>query len=153
MAEYPIWAVTTSIKEGLSANEGLRQFRAGGGRIGRSTWLALRAEVGAALAMRPVEMAAQLDAVPEANHIMQFTTTNATGFLQQVEVLYRIKGTDTVVNRPFSVTGTELLTRQQAIQHALDTMAQAQQNGSYGEQVLLGAVYTGTYSMQPGAVE
>lgn len=153
MAVYPIWAVVTSIKEGLSANEGLRQFRAGGGHIGRSTWLALRSEVGAALAARPAEMAAELDAVPTGSDVMQFTTTNATGFLQQVEVLYRIKGTDTVVNRPFSVTGTELLTRQQAVEKALETMAQAQQEGNYGEQVILGAVYTGSYSMQPGVLE
>lgn len=153
MAVYPIWAVTESIKEGLSANEGLRQFRAGGGHIGRSTWLALRSEVGAALAARPGEMAAALDSIPSAAETLQFTTASATGYLQQVEVLYRLKGTDEIINRPFSVTGQELLSRQDAIQSALDTMAQAQQSGKYDEQVVLGAVYTGTYSMQPGAVE
>jgi hypothetical protein len=150
---YPGWAAISSVKQGLSANEGLRQFRAAGGKIGRSAWLALRAEVGAALANRPTEMAAPLNAIPGAEHVQQFTTTSATGVIQQVEVLYRVKGTDTIVNRPFSVKGQQMITRQDAIQAALDQMALSQQRTLYEEQVILGAVYVGTYQLVPGGAQ
>lgn len=150
MGVYPGWAAIESIKTGLSANEGLRQFRAAGGRIGRSAWLALRAEAGAALAARPTEMSANLASIPAGTEINTFTTVEKTGFIQQVEVLYRVKGTDAVVNRPYSVKGDQLLARQDAIQAALDDMASQQQQGRYEEQVLLGAVYTGTFQLVPG---
>lgn len=152
MSIYPTPYVIDSIKQGLSANEGLRQFRAGGGKIGRSAWLALRAEVGAALANRESEMSANLNSVPATNEQTTFTTTNASGFIQQVEVLYRVKGSDVIVNRPFSVKGDTLITRQQAIESALDTMSRSQQSGNYGEQVILGAAYVGTYNLVPGGV-
>lgn len=152
MSVYPGWAAVSSVKEGLSANEGLRQFRAAGGKIGRSAWLALRAEVGTALANRPAEMAAPLTAVPGPEHTTVFSTTKASGVIQQVEVLYRVKGTDTVVNRPFSVKGQSMVTRQEAVQAALDQMSQAQQSNLYEEQVILGAVYVGSYELVPQAV-
>lgn len=150
MGVYPGWVAVESIKLGLSANEGLRQFREAGGKIGRSAWLALRAEAGAALANRPAEMAANLASIPNGNEITTFTTQVKSGFIQQVEVLYRVKGTDTVVNRPYSVKGDQLLARQDAIQAALDSMQQNQQGGRYEEQVTLGAVYVGTYALVPG---
>jgi len=147
---YPGWAATSSIKEGLSANEGLRQFREAGGRIGRSAWLALRAEAGAALAARPAEMAASLTGIPSGTEVTTFSTVKATGVIQQVEVLYRVKGTDTVVNRPFSVKGAAMVSRQDAINAALDTMSAAQQDNKYEEQVVLGAVYVGSYELVAG---
>lgn len=150
MSVYPGWGAVLSIKQGLSANEGLRQFRAAGGRIGRSAWLALRAEAGAALAKRPAEMAASLPSIPSGTEVTTFSTVKASGVIQQVEVLYRVKGTDTVVNRPFSVKGATMVSRQDAINAALDTMSAAQQSNRYEEQVILGAVYVGSYELVPG---
>jgi hypothetical protein len=147
---YPGWAAISSIKQGLSANEGLRQFRAAGGKVGRSAWLALRAEVGAALAKRPAEMAANLASIPAGTEVTRFSTVKATGVIQQVEVLYRVKGTDAIVNRPFSVKGAQMIARQDAINAALDAMNAAAQAGQYEEQVVLGAVYVGTYELVPG---
>lgn len=150
MSVYPGWAAISSIKQGLSANEGLKQFRAAGGHVGRSAWLALRAEVGAALAKRPAEMAANLASVPVGTEVSTFSTVKASGVIQQVEVLYRVKGTDAVVNRPFSVKGQQMIARQDAIQAALDQMSASQQQDLYEEQVILGAVYVGSYELVPG---
>jgi len=153
MALYPGTWAAESIKLGLSANEGLKQFRAGGGHVGRSAWLALRAEAGAALADRPLEMAANLNSVPTNIDTLRFQNGTKTGFLHQVELLIRTKGTDVVTNRPFSVRSNTLMTRAEAIQSALDTLAQNAAVDKYEEQVVLGGVYVGTYQLVPGLPE
>jgi hypothetical protein len=153
MALYPGTWAAESIKLGLSANQGLKQFRDSGGHVGRSAWLALRAEAGAALANRPEEMAANLNSVPTNIDTLRFQNGTKTGFLHQVELLIRTKGTDVVTNRPFSVRSNTLMTRAEAIQSALDTLAQNAANDKYEEQVVLGGVYVGTYQLVPGLPE
>jgi hypothetical protein len=148
-----MWAAIRSIRDGLSATEGLRQFRDAGGAIRTDTWYKLRAEAGAAIAARGSELAANLDAIPSGNEVTLFSTTNARGVLQQVEVTYRIKGTDVIATRPFSVTGVDFVSRQAAIETALQTMAQAQAEDKYADQVILGAAYVGSYRMTPGGME
>lgn len=150
MALYPGTWAAESIKLGLSANEGLRQFRAGGGHVGRSAWLALRAEAGTALAARPAEMSANINSIPTNINTLRFENGNKTGFLQQVELLIRNKGTDVVTNRPFSIRTDTLMTRAEAIAKAIDIFAQNTDEYEEGTAIQLGAVYTGTYQLVPG---
>lgn len=153
MALYPGTWAAESIKLGLSANESLRQFRAGGGHIGRSTWLALRAEAGTALANRPAEMSATLTSVPTDIATLRFQNGSKTGFLQQVELLIRERGTDIVTNRPFSIRTDTLMTRAEAMAKAMDLFAQNTDAYEKGSSVQLGAVYAGTYQLVPGLPE
>lgn len=153
MALYPATWAAESIKLGLSANEGLRQFRAGGGHIGRSAWLALRAEAGTALAARPAEMAAPLNSIPTNIDTLRFQNGSKTGFIQQVELLIREKGTDVVTNRPFAIRTDALMTRAEAMAKAMDIFAQNTDQYEQGSSVQLGAVYTGTYQLVPGLPE
>jgi hypothetical protein len=147
---YPGTWAAESIKQGLSANEGLRQFRAQGGSVGRSAWLALRAEAGVALSRRPDEMSANLNAIPTNTDPLRFQNGTKTGFIQQVEILIRSKGTDVITNRPFAVRTDTLMTRAEAIAYALNVMEQNAGSDRYANQVALGGVYTGTYELTPG---
>ncbi len=149
---YPTPSIIRAIREGLSANESLRQFRAAGGSIRRSVWLRLYADTKANIDARGGELTASLDAFPGGRDVQVFDTVNARGVLQQVEISYRIKGSDQIETRPFSLTGTEFVTRQQAIEEALRVYGDAVSSGQYEEQVILGATYVGSYIMQPGAV-
>jgi hypothetical protein len=153
MALYPGTWAAESIKQGLSANEGLRQFRAQGGHVGRSTWLALRAEAGVSLAARPGEMGAALNSMPTDIQPLRFQNGTKTGFIHQVELLIRARGTDIVTNRPFSVRSDALMTREAALAKAMEVMAQNSQNDQYSDQVVLGGTYTGTYQLTPGLPE
>lgn len=134
-----------SVKQGLSANEGLRQYRAAGGAIARQSWLRLRSTIAKSLGDITREAGANPAAIPNASEINTFPDSAFSGYLQQVEVAYRLKGTAEVNIRHFTVKTQQLLSRQDAIASALAAMAQAQAEGNYQEQVILGGTYTGTY--------
>lgn len=153
MAELhaPGW-VAGSVREGLSARQGLRQFREAGGRIRDAVWYKLYSEQQVYTSGMRDEVTRPLNALPESTHIVDMTTKRATGYLQQIDVFTRAKGTDIVTVRPFMITTQNLLSRGDAVSQALTQMQQAIDEERY-EETLLGAVYTGTRRMQRGDVE
>jgi hypothetical protein len=140
------WALQ-SVLEGLSANEGLRQFRESGGHVGRSTWLQARGEVERVVADREGVYDEQQHLIPNASEIQTWTTKGSQGYVQQVEVLARDNETQQVISIPYSRMGTELVSRAQAIQEAIDLYSQP--TPSREGQAILGGVYTGTYQAKP----
>jgi hypothetical protein len=144
----PTW-VASFVREGLSANRGLAAFRAEGGRIQRSVWLRIYREQRAATGRVLDEATAPLTAKPNRDEIVPMSTVRARGYLATIDVFTRLKGTDAVVTRPFMLSGQELLTRGAAVQKALQMMQTAVDDERYDE-VILGAIYTGTRIMQPG---
>lgn len=146
----PGW-VAAGIRQGLSANKSLDEFRAAGGSIGRSVWLKLYAEQKESTSRMRDEMTAPLSAVPSAQEIVPMTTKRKSGYLQTLDIYARIKGTDVVVTRPFMFSGSTLMSRGEALTQALTMMQQAVSEERY-EEVILGGVYTGTRLMTPGEV-
>lgn len=144
---YPIWAVLGAQNEGLSASAGLGAYRDAGGEVRTQSWYRLWGEARAAVADKLDEATAPLNRRPSAHEVQEWTTTNATGFLQQVEVFVRDRITGEVVAKPFSVTGEHLISRGNAISQALDHFSENQED--YDETVL-GAVHVGAYQMTPG---
>lgn len=145
-SDLPVWAVLDALKEGRSATSGLAAYRAAGGNVRTQTWYRLHGEVQSALAGRIGEASAPLDRAPGGDETTKWTTRNAGGFLQQVEVLVRDRATGEVMAKPFSVTGEAMLTRGEAISQALD--AYMDNADEYEEQVL-GAVHVGAYELVP----
>lgn len=152
MAELhaPGW-VAAGIREGLSATAALRDFRSAGGSLRDAVWYKLYAEQKTAVGSIINEVTAPLAAVPSAHEILPMTTKRATGYLQTIDVYTRIKGTDVVTTKPFMLTGQDLLSRGEAVARALTQMQTAVDEDRY-EEVILGAVYTGTRIMAPGEV-
>lgn len=146
----PGW-VAASIREGLSASAGLREYRANGGSIRDATWYRLYAEQKSSVDKIGYESTAPLGAVPTASEIVPMTTKRATGFLQTMDIYTRLTGTDVIVTRPFMITTSELLSRGEALTQAMTTMQQAVDEERYSE-TLLGGIYTGTRVMTPGEV-
>ena len=146
--ELPVWAVLDSIATGQSASAGLAAYRAAGGEVRTQTWYRLHGEVQASLAGRIQEAAAPLNRRPTGEEVQTMSTTSAKGYLQQIEVLVRNRGTGEVEAKPFSVTGDQLISRGNAISQALDAFAGGVEEGSFEEQVL-GAVHVGAYQMVP----
>lgn len=152
MAEFhaPGW-VAAGIRDGLSATAALRVFRDAGGTIGNSAWYSLYAEQKASTANVINETVAPLGAIPAAHEIIPWTTKRREGYVQTVDVYVREVGSSTVTTVPFMLSGDELLTRGDAVATALTQMQAAVDEGRY-EEVVLGAVYTGTRQMKVGVV-
>jgi hypothetical protein len=140
------WALN-SVLTGQSARAGLGAYRAAGGRLGSQSWYRLVGEIQASLAAREGIYDEPLNLRPVAAEIRTWTTAKARGYIQQVEVLVREKTTGQIVSVPFSVHGRSLVSRRNAIQQALDVYSD--DNAKRYDQVVLGAVYTGTYEARP----
>jgi hypothetical protein len=138
-----------AILQGYSATAGLAAFREAGGRIANSTWYRLTGEMQKMLADKEGNYDEPVDLVPAAEHIQTWTTDKARGFIQQVEVLARDKATGEIISVPFSVSGRSLVSRRNAINQALDVYSS--DSADKYEQIILGAVYTGTFEAIPKA--
>lgn len=147
----PGW-VAAALREGLSASAALRQYRDAGGRMRDSVWRKLYAEQKTAIGRQLDEMTAPLTAIPDQSEMTLMTTKRATGYLQTLDIFVRLKGTDTVITRPFMFSGSTLMSRGEALSTALTQMQAAVDDERY-EEVVLGGVYTGTRIMQVGETE
>lgn len=151
MADYAFTSALRSVREGMSARAGLTAFRAGGGSVRDSVWFRSYAEARSTLAARADEVGRPLNRRPTGDERRSITEWKGDPrVLQQVEVLYRVRGEDEIQRTWFTVTSDRGVTRQRAIDQAIDWFDQGVAEGSPpGEvQVLLGAVHTGAY--QPG---
>lgn len=140
------WALL-SVQEGWSAREGLGNYRAAGGHLANASWYHLVGEIQASLADREGVYDEPINLRPVAGEIRVWTTAKAKGYIQQVEVLVRDKGTGQIISVPFSVQGKSLVSRRNAIKQALDVYSGS--NAKKYNQQVLGAIYTGTYEARP----
>jgi hypothetical protein len=149
-SDYVLGPAIAAVKAGLSANQGLRDFRAGGGRVARSTWLQTVAEVRRTLSDNLDEATRPLGRRPNSGEITPITTRKRSGFIQQIDVYVRDRETGVVESRPFSWRTQVLITRRAAIGEALAAF----QNGVIGspsvyDEQILGATYVGTLQLNP----
>lgn len=153
MAELhaPGW-VAGALRQGMSATAGLREYRAAGGRMRDTVWRKLWAEQKASIEKQGAEMTAPLSAIPDRSEMSVMTTKRREGYLQTLDIFVRLRGTDTVITRPFMFSGSTLMSRGEALTKALTQMQTAVDEERY-EEVVLGGVYTGTRIMQLGEVE
>jgi len=143
------WALL-SVQEGMSGRQGLAAYREAGGRLGTGSWYRLVGEIQRGLSDREGVYDEPLNLRPVASEIRTWTTSKARGYIQQVEVLVREKATGQIISVPFSVQGRSLVSRRNAIRQALDVYSD--DNAKKYDQVVLGAVYTGTYEARPSGV-
>lgn len=149
MVDFPFAHAIRTVREGMSARAGLAAFRAAGGAVTDATWYRMVTEARTTVAARVGELSAPLDRRPTAGEATRWTTVNASGWAQQVEVIVRDVGTSEIRTIPFTVTGTKPITRQAAIDKALQTYSP--DSGSGGNEVILGAVYVNSIIMEPGS--
>lgn len=145
-AQWALLAVT----EGWSATAGLDRYRAEGGHMANQTWYRLFGEIKSSIDNRAGTYNEPLNLRPTASEIQTWTTAKATGYIQQVEVLVRDRGTGQIISVPFSVTGRALVSRANALRQALDVYTS--DNAKKYNQQVLGAIYTGTYQAIPKGV-
>lgn len=141
-----------TVKAGISANQGLRNLQAAGAGVARATWLRTVAEVRRTLSDQLDEATRPLNRRPLPSEITPITTKTRTGFIQQVDVYVKNRDTGEVESRPFSWRGQVLITRQAAVNEALNAF----NDGVTGSpdrfnETIIGATYTGTLALNPFA--
>jgi hypothetical protein len=144
---YPATWALQAVQAGLSARAGLREFREAGGHVGDSTWYKVYGEVAAHISLREGIYSEPQNLRPVASEIQQWTTSKATGYIQQIEVLVRERGTGEIISVPYSAMGRTLRSRRNIINEALNVYSD--ENAQKYNQQILGAVYTGTYQAVP----
>lgn len=149
MADWPFSAAIRSVRDGLSARAGLRAYRGGGGRIQDSRWFRAYGQARAAVGARPAALAAPLDRRATADEVLTWTTRGARGRLDQVEVYVLDRDSGDVIPIPYSVRSQTGVTRQQAIDEALNVYTP---EGEGYNQVILGAAHVGAFDLQPGDI-
>lgn len=150
MADSILSAAIRTVKEGLSANEGLRQALSAGLHVQRQTWLRMVGTVQRDLADQISEVTRPLNRKPGPDEIHGYVSKRATGYIHYVDVMVKDRATGAVVFRPYSVKRSALLTRREAVNEALAGFRKAilDSPSEYDEQVL-GAVHTATYQYIP----
>lgn len=130
-----------AIGEGQSANAWMRTLTESGAGVRRQVGLRVYGQARAIAAEYGQEATRPLDRVPTAAESRQWPTRESDGILQTVQLFYRERVTGNIVQRFYNVKTAEGITRQQAIDQAV--AANTGNAGRY-EQVLVGAVHTGT---------
>jgi hypothetical protein len=144
---YPATWALQGVQAGLSARAALRDFRQAGGRVADSTWYKVYGEVAAQISLREGIYDEPQNLRPTANEIQTWSTVRASGYVQQVEVLVRDRGTGEIISVPYTSLGKTLRSRRSVINEALEIYSD--ENAEKYNQSILGAVYSGTYAAQP----
>lgn len=147
LAAWP--TALSSASQGMSANAFARQLAELGLGARRSEVLALYKIARETIAKSQDEPLRPTGSVPSSDEIGVWPTKNVTGFAHTVTLTYRDKTTGHIAQTWWRTTFTDPVTRQEAINEAIDAYAQ---NAEDYNQVLIGAAHTSTYRYQPVAI-
>ena len=142
-------------QEGYSANQWLTALRDLGRGVRRGFGLKVFAEAKALAAEYGQEPARSMESVPRFGEMRQWPTRGSTGVLQTVKLFYREKVTGNLIEKFYSVRTAEGITRQEAVNRAIDayeSSAPVNQGGSKPiEATFEGAAHTGAAILTPTA--
>lgn len=136
-------------KEGMSANKWLAALRAAGTGVRRAVGLRLFGLAKGIAAEAGEEPTRDLDVVPSLAEMPPSPTRNSEGVLQTVRLVYRERVTGNLREVFHSTVSTSGITRQEAIDNAID--AYAAHSAEY-QTDLVGAVHTSAIRLVPVSV-
>lgn len=137
-----------AVREGMSANSWLAALREAGSGVRRSVGLAIFGQARTLAREYESEPSRPLDQPPSFGEMRQWPTRASEGVLQTVQLYYREDVTGRIVQRFYNVKSAEGMTRQEAIDAAIDANVDSAERY---QQVLVGAVHTGAAILVSGA--
>lgn len=144
----PAGFIAQSIRDGLSGNESLRQFREAGGSMRNEYWRSTFADVRDAMARSESVAGLNPDAIPNAEDYAQWAMGRGGQYATQVNVFMRGKGTGDSGFQPFTYVTDEPHTPGEAEQAAQDELSDPMNASQYGD-VVTGAVAMNVYATVP----
>lgn len=100
----PIPFILNLIKQDISATQGLREYREGGGQIRTQRWYALFGETSAELAVLPQLQALPVGETPSGDLIRQRGSSKPGGFLARVGVAVSVRTVNPLTGNVSEVT-------------------------------------------------
>lgn len=142
----PLGIIEALVKAGTSATEGLRQYRAQGGKIRDSRWYGAFGELQAELARKDFVRAAPINRLPTGSEISPVTAKKHGAYIYRGAVMVVERDTDQIVSLPASVRSKKLITYKTAI-----SMMQTQitDTGSPPGMTVIGAYVSGVRELVP----
>lgn len=152
-----LWMAQWTVRNGLSANDGLKVARQYGLGVRRATWLQAISQIRTNNALRAAAAESLLVAVPQGGEIGELPTRSATGYVQYLTVAVRDKTTGLLSWRDQSIRTDTLLSREAAIDYvvgryrsAIDAANVAPSRwGTSPDEVVEGAMYMATHQFVP----
>lgn len=129
-----------AVREGTSANAWLKALAGAGSGVRRAVGLRLYGQARRLAAEYAQEPTRPLDQAPTFSEMGQWPTRASSGVLQHVQLFYRENVTGRIVVRHYSVKTSEGITRQEAIDRAIEAN---EVNAERYEQQLVSAIHTG----------
>lgn len=136
----PLGIIESQIKQGVSATEGLRQYRAAGGKIRTSRWYGAFGELSAEVARKDMVQAAPTNRTPTGEEISPVTSKRPGAFVYRGGVMVVERDTDQILTLPASIRSKKLVTYKTAIA-AMQT--QITDTGSPPGMTVIGAFISG----------
>jgi hypothetical protein len=151
VSTFGLWAAIRTVKSRIGTWNGYEQFRELVPEVTRDEWAQAIGQARAALSNRVSELTRPLNRRPTPAEVTTYTTRNARGFMQQLDIFVRDRDTGLVEARPYTIRGTSLRSRSAIMAEALSRYQDAIDNNpdDYPEDIL-GAAYVGTYELVPG---
>lgn len=159
MAQGTLWFAQWAVKNGLSANAGLRIAQSEGFGIRRETWLKMYGEAKNRAAVRSIALGEILTQVPGRSDINPVPTRNQTGYVQYADVYLRSKDTGDLYVRTQAIRTRTLLSRDQVVEAIWGRYTAAVENAKAGQarwgtmpdEVVEGVWYTDTVELYVSA--
>lgn len=125
MASLAQFAFNT-VKAGTSARAGLASVRAAGLKVRDATWFRMVGEVRAHYGNRIAQMGAAQNVRPRRDQVTKIPTNVQRGFRQYVDIWIKPRGADRPIMVTQAVITPNLLSRQRAVDMAVENYRRAQ---------------------------
>jgi len=152
-----LWMAHWTVRNGVSANAGLRIAVENGLGVRRATWLQAINTIRANAAIRQATFEALFVGMPQRQEIGTLPSKQSTAYVQYVDVYVRDKGTGRLEVRQRALQTDTLLSRDAAIQFIVDRERSAIASAGFRgptwdtmpNSVVEAGVYTATHQFDP----
>lgn len=121
----PVPYIYNLIKEGVSASQGLEQYREAGGAIRTQRWYAAYGEVAAELAVAEKVMQAPVERAPTADEVTQRSSSKPGAYTYRVTLLTERRMVDPLTGRTVSISQPEFaMVRSQTLRPYNEVLSQ-----------------------------
>lgn len=156
-----MWFAHWTVRNGVSANAGLKIAQEQGFGVRRATWLQAVGQLRANAAIRQASFEALFVNLPKGNEIEKLPSSVSTKYVQYVDLYVRDKATGELSVKQRSLITDTLLTRDEAIDFIVDRERSAVATAGFRgptwdtqpNSVVESGIYKATHQFVPGLIK
>lgn len=144
----PSGFIASKIREGISGNQMLREFREAGGAMERQRFLRLIGDTRDVLARQPQAAAIDPSRIPTGDELATWAMGRGGQYATQVSLSIYDRETGLVMHNPYTYVSDDPHSPEEAITEAIDIFGAQENENNYG-QTVLGGVAINVYQTVP----